>query len=132
MSVPPVRPDGLQLREHRDRQQRYWRIQRVAWWGFGAVMLMAVLGLTGSGGIFQKQTVRFATATAEVPRVSRWEGSDGLSITFEDQADLHEVRITQPFFDRFSIERIQPGPDRNLVIQGAQSLTFPAQGPVPH
>lgn len=132
LSVPPVWPDGLQLQEYRERQRRYWRIQRVAWWGFGAIMLAAILGLTGSGGVFQHQTVAFAGAIAQVPRISRWEGSDELSITFDNPAPRHEVRISQPFFDRFSVERIQPEPEQNLLTQGAQAMTFPADGPPPH
>lgn len=132
LAIPPVRPDGLQLDEPRERQRRYWRLQRIAWWCFGAVMLVAVLGLTGSGGVFHKQTIEFAAATVEVPRVSRWEGSDGLSITFQGPGDSHDVTITQPFFDRFMIERIQPEPDRTLLRPQAQAMTFPADDAPPH
>lgn len=132
LAIPSVRPDGLQLDEHRDRQRRYWRMQRIAWWGFGAVMLVAVLGLTGSGGVFHKQTIAFADATVEIPRVSRWEGSDDLSITFHGPGDSHEVIITQPFFDRFAIERIQPEPDQNPLLPGAQAMRFAATDAPPH
>lgn len=132
LEIPPVRPDGLQLDEPRDRQRRYWQIQRVAWWGFGLVMLVAVLGLTGSGGVFHKQTIEFAAATVEIPRVSRWEGSDDLSVTFRNPEDSHELILTQPFFDRFMIERIQPEPDQNRLRPGGQSMTFPAQDAPPH
>ncbi|MCZ0960985.1 hypothetical protein [Paracoccus benzoatiresistens] len=132
MTIPEIRPDGLQLDEPRDRQRRYWRIQRIAWWTFGAVMLLAILGLTGSGGVFHTQTIHFANARAEVPRVSRWEGMDEVAIIFDNPADSHEVRISQPFFERFSVERIQPEPDQSLLAQGAQTMTFPTAGPAPH
>lgn len=132
LTIPPVRPDGLQLEERRQRQRRYWQIQRIAWWGFGVVMLVAVLGLTGSGGIFHKQTIEFAAASVEIPRVSRWEGSDSFSVTFRNPGDSHELIITQPFFDRFTIERIQPEPDQTLLQPGAQSMTFPARDAPPH
>lgn len=132
LTIPKIRPDGLQLDEPRERQRRYWRIQRIAWWCFGAIMALAILGMTGSGGVFQKQTVQFANARAEVPRVSRWEGSDEVTITFGNPAPSHEVRISQPFFDRFQVERIQPEPDRNRLAEGAQVMTFPTGGPAPH
>ena len=132
LDIPPVRPDGLQLAEPRDRQRRYWQVQRIAWWGFGVVMLLAVLGLTGSGGFFHKQTIDFAAATVEVPRISRWEGSDDMSVTFTRPAENHEIIMTQPFFDRFMIERIQPEPDRNTLRPGAQAMTFPAADAPPH
>lgn len=132
LTIPEIRPDGLQLDEPRARQQRYWRIQRIAWWCFGGMMVLAVLGLTGGGGVFSKQTVSFAGARAEVPRVSRWEGADDMTIAFGTPAPSHEVRISQPFFDRFQVERIQPEPERNRLAEGAQSMTFPTGGPAPH
>lgn len=132
LSVPPIRPDGLQLQEDRDRQIRYWRVQRLAWWGFGAIMLAALLGLTGSGGLFHQQTIRFAKATIEIPRVSRWEGSDAMTVTFHAASDRHELTLSQPFFNRFMIERIQPEPEQGSLVTGAQSLVFPADGAPPH
>lgn len=130
--MPPVRSDGLQLDEQRRRQERYWCIQRLAWWTFGAIVLLAALGLTGSGGVFHTQRIGFETATVELPRVTRWEGSDELAITFHDPAALHQIRITQPFFDRFSIERIQPEPLETVLLPGAQSMVFPSAGDPPH
>lgn len=129
---PNIRPDGLQLDEARERQRRFWRIQRIAWWCFGAIMLTAVLGMTGSGGYFQKQTVRFENARVEVPLVSRWEGSDDLTIIFASQAKSHTVSISQPFFDRFQIERIQPEPHLNVLAEDAQLMTFPTTGHAPY
>lgn len=132
MHVPQVRPDGLQLDEHRNRQERYWRVQRVAWWSFGAVILLAALGLTGAGGPFQTRTVTFASATVDMPRVTRWDGSDRMTITFRDPALRPEIRITQPFFKRFSIERIQPEPVEARLLPDAQALAFAAGGDPPH
>lgn len=132
LDIPPVRPDGLQLNEPRERQRRYWKVQRIAWWCFGLVMLLAVLGFTGSGGFFHKQRVQFAAATVEVPRVSRWEGSDDMSITFTEPTGTHHLVISQPFFDRFMIERIQPEPETNGLAPGAQVMTFSAQDDPPH
>ena len=132
LSIPILRSDGLQLDEDRALQRRYWRIQRIAWWGFGLIMLLAVLGFSGSGGMFQKQTVSFKDAVVEAPRVSRWEGSDDLTIRFGDAAPTHSVTLSQPFFDRFTLERIQPEPAENRLLPGSQSMTFPAAGPAPH
>lgn len=132
LTIPEIRPDGLQLDEPRERQRRFWRIQRVAWWVFGALMLLAILGMTGSGGVFHKQTIHFANARVELPRVSRWEGSDDMAVIFDNPAGSHEIRITQPFFDRFQVERIQPEPDQTRLADGAQSMIFPTSGPAPH
>lgn len=132
LAIPETRPDGLQLDERRGNQRRLWRMQRMAWVCFGLIMLLAVLGLTGSGGMLHKQTVDFAVATVEVPRISRWEGSDDMVVTFRSPAQGHDVTITQPFFDRFMIERIQPEPDRNDLRSSAQTMSFPARDDPPH
>ena len=55
-----------------------------------------------------------------------------MSVTFTRPAKNHEIIMTQPFFDRFMIERIQPEPDRNTLLPGAQAMTFPAADAPPH
>lgn len=132
---PPIiaiRPDGLQIDEQRGQQERYWRIQRAGWWGFSAIVLLAMLGLTGAGGPFQGQTVSFGSATVDLPRVTRRKGADSMSVTFLDRADRHDLGIAQPFFDRFSIARIQPEPAETRLVQGGQQMVFPAAGDAPH
>lgn len=130
--LPPVRADGLQLDEQRGWQEGYWRVQRIAWCGFWVVVLLAALGLTGAGGVFHSQTIDFGAATAEMPRVTRWKGSDTMAVTFHDPADRHAIRIGQSFFDRFSIERIQPEPADAVLMPGAQSWAFSSTGDPPH
>lgn len=132
ISIPPLREDGLQLHEPRRTQRMFWTIQRLSWFVFGVICLIALLGFTGSGGVFQKQTVRFDGAVVEVPRVSRWEASDELSIRFTGTGAAPEVTIGQTFFDLFAIERIQPEPQDAALASGAQRLRFTAEGPPPH
>ncbi|WP_435170387.1 hypothetical protein [Falsirhodobacter sp. 1013] len=130
--IPPMRDDGLQLEEHRRLQRRFWTFQRVAWSVFGFVCVIALLGFTGSGGVFQKQTVRFDNAVVEVPRVTRWEASDDLSIRFAGMEVPPEIILSQPFFDLFSIERIQPEPRETVLMSSAQRLRFATEGAPPH
>ena len=132
ISIPPVREDGLQLQEERRIQRVFWTVQRVSWFLFGVVCLVALLGFTGSGGVFQKQTVYFADAVVELPRITRWEASDDLSIRFTTPQAAPELTIAQPFFDLFSIERIQPEPQENTLASSAQRLRFAAEGAPPH
>ncbi|WP_217846752.1 hypothetical protein ACIPCF_18255 (plasmid) [Paracoccus marcusii] len=132
ISIPPVREDGLQLQEERRIQRVFWTVQRVSWFLFGVVCLVALLGFTGSGGVFQKQTVYFADAVVELPRITRWEASDDLSIRFTTPQAAPELTIAQPFFDLFSIERIQPEPQETALASSAQRLQFVAEGAPPH
>ncbi|WP_435170976.1 hypothetical protein [Falsirhodobacter sp. 1013] len=132
ISIPPVRDDGLQLEERRDIQRVFWTVQRVSWAFFGLICLIALLGFTGSGGMFQKQKVFFADAEVELPRITRWEGSDGLRVRFTSAGVKPEILIAQPFFDLFSIERIQPEPQENALASAGQRMTFVAEGAPPH
>lgn len=132
IAIPPIRKDGLQLEEHRQLQNRFWFIQRVSWVGFGVISIVALLGFTGSGGVFQKQSIRFAEGIVDAPRVSRWEGSDEMKVRFTAEDDMQEITIAQPFFDTFGLERIQPEPAEALAAAGGQILRFPTDGAAPH
>lgn len=132
LNCPPVRSDGLQLQEHRGFQERYWFIQRIAWCGYLVIVIVALLGLTGSGGYLHKQTVVFKGATVELPRVSRWEGSDDMKVTFSDGQTVHDLVISSAFFDRFSVEQIRPEPMQEDAMADAQGLRFSASGDAPH
>lgn len=130
-AAPPLRADGLQIEEDRAFQRRFWRAQRLAWLAFAAACLVALLGLTGSGGAFQKSVMRFEGARVEFPRISRWEGPDELKVRFERPAPSHGLRIGRDFLDRFSVERIQPEPERSTLSGAAQSFVFAAEGEGP-
>jgi len=43
LDQPAIREDGLQLEENRSLQRRFWQMQRIAWLGFGIVVLVALL-----------------------------------------------------------------------------------------
>lgn len=132
IAIPPVRADGLQLEEQRRLREWFWTAQRVSWMAFGIVCVIALLGFTGSGGWFHTQSIQFSAGTIELPRVSRWEASDNMMIRFDDLVGPREVTIGQPFFDRFTVERIQPEPAANSVMTNAQGMVFDATGDPPH
>src|SRR5690606_25597894 len=70
---PPIRKDGLQIDERRHFQEIFWTVERFAWIIFALILLLALLGLTGSGGYFAKTTQTLDAGTAEYARFSRWE-----------------------------------------------------------
>lgn len=129
---PPLRADGLQLEEHRAFQERYWRVQRIAWLGYVAAMGVALLGLTGSGGAFHMREIRFVDAVVQAPRVARWAAWDEITVTFGTARDAHELTIGKGFFDLFEIGRIQPDPEESLLTTRANQMRFAAHGAAPH
>ncbi|WP_018000331.1 hypothetical protein [Paracoccus sp. N5] len=124
--VPPVRADGLQLVESRAFQERFWRAQRLVWIAFGALMLAALLGLTGSGGPLHSRVLQFPGASVEMPRIARWEGNDEITVTLRDADTL---AIGNDFFDGVGLQRIQPEPE--TVLHGdRQEMRFSGPGKV--
>ncbi|MTH61868.1 hypothetical protein [Paracoccus litorisediminis] len=132
LCLPPIRADGLQLEEHRAFQERYWRVQRVAWLGYGTAMLLALLGLTGSGGAFHLQEIRMSGAVAQMPRVARWEEWDEIRVRFLEPRDTHDLTIGTGFFNLFEVGRIQPDPETSRLTTQAHEMRFSAAGPAPH
>lgn len=128
ISIPPIREDGLQLHEERDLQSLFWTVQRLSWF---LICLVALFAFTGSGGLFQKQTIRFAEAIVELPRDTRWEATDEIVSRFTEAAETRDVTIGQVFFDLFSIDRIQPEPRESALAPAAQRLRSAAEGTPP-
>lgn len=126
---PPLREDGLQLKENRAFQERFWRLQRLGWAGFALLIALAVLGLTGSGGPFHRQEIALGPAMAEVPRVARWAAADEIVLRFAPAgAGARQVALGGGFLDGFALERVEPTPETARLVPGGQVLTFASDG----
>ncbi|WP_163270938.1 hypothetical protein [Chelativorans alearense] len=124
---PPIRNDGLQLAEDRSFQNRHWTIQRLAWIGFGLLLLVALAGFSGGGGYFSKQTLQLGDATVVLPRVSRWQDSDSISLAVRDTSTVTVV-FGPTFHNLFTIEQIQPQPDHSEATTLGLLLRFSLTG----
>ena len=119
----PVRPDGLQIRENRRLQRFHWRVQRVAWLGFIALVVAAGLGFTGGGGGFARQDLQLGPARLDLPAFSRWQRSDSMTISFAGAAGdggAREVIFGPGFLGLFMVEQITPAPMAQTT--GAEGL----------
>lgn len=118
----PVRPDGLQIRENRRLQRFHWRAQRIAWFGFIALVVAAGLGFTGGGGGFARQDLRLGPARLDLPAFSRWQRSDSLTITFAGASGGggQEIVFGPDFLGLFTVEQITPAPMAETA--GAEGL----------
>lgn len=110
MEQPLVRRDGLQIEEHRPFQEKFWKAERIAWASFGLLLLLALLGITGSGGVFSRMTIDFGNGYVEVPRFSRWQTSDSLTASLPPGDGERRFTIGPAFFHTFKVEDIVPPP----------------------
>lgn len=126
MDEPRLRPDGLQLDEHRRFQERFWKLERVAWVVFAIVTISALLGLTGAGGPLATASAESGNAVISYPRVARWETADELQIAFRPRDGVTErtVMLAPEFAKAFQLEDVQPNPSETKISDRGQTLIF--------
>lgn len=125
--APSIRPDGLQLEEHRGFQERFWTIERIAWIAFGIIALLALVGLTGGGGMLAQQTLSLDAGEVTYPRVTRWEATDEIRVTFAADGPERRLTLSQSFAEHFQIEDIQPEPDSTAATAAGELMVFRAE-----
>lgn len=115
--APAPKHDGLQIDDDARLQQRTWRIQRLGWLGFVALVLAGLVGLFGSGPLSR------ATAIG-----------DGVRVEYDRFARLHAPATLLVSIDRAAL---RDGAVR-LVLTGdyirdaqIQSSTLPVVGLAP-
>jgi hypothetical protein len=95
----------------RGLQERHWFLSRILWLVMLALVLIALLGLTGSGGALSRQQVTAGAAELDIPRVGRWSATDHLTVKV-DQPSPNGLEILLPakFGEIFAIEAVSPRP----------------------
>ena len=120
---PTVRPDGLQLDEHRSFQERWWTVERFAWGGFCVLVAMAASGLLGGGGPLANARHDFEGGALEYPRVSRWQANDQMRVVFAADAPMKAVTLGD-LASHFTIETVIPEPARTLTTDNGPRMEF--------
>jgi hypothetical protein len=125
-NLPPVRDDGIQIAEHRRSQERFWTVERVAWICFGLIVIAALLGAFGSGGLLATKITETRAAVIEHPRIGRWEGTDEMTIRFkpDPSRQAFSLRLSPSFAESFQVEDVQPLPARSTIGSDGQTLFF--------
>ncbi|MCB1992448.1 MAG: hypothetical protein KDG49_13410 [Geminicoccaceae bacterium] len=128
IEAPRIRDDGLQLEEDRAFQERFWRGERIALGVFAIIILLALLGFAGSGGLLGLGAVASSAGSVEHARVVRWQTPDRLRVVLTLDQAVHEVVLADPFSAWFDIETIQPEPERSFIGPHGLVLQFNTDG----
>jgi protein-L-isoaspartate(D-aspartate) O-methyltransferase len=118
------RPEGIG--EHRMLQRRMWRLQRLSWIAYGIILVAALAGLTGKGGHFSRGMLETPAGTVEYPAIARLEAPDELAVFFEPSATPRIVSLDAAFFALFSVESIDPPPERTESGGELTRYVYPA------
>lgn len=124
--VPAIREDGLQLEERRDFQERFWALERVAWLGFAILLVAALAGFSGSGGVLSRQTASVAGLEFEYPPVSRRQAVEDFRIFFIDE-QARTIHLSGAFSEAFQLESVQPRPVTEKAVPDGLVMEFQGQ-----
>lgn len=117
-------PAGIDIEEDRPFQERFWSFQRFAWLLLALIMLTALVGLTGQGGMLAHAEASAGDASIDYPRVTRWEASDEFRLTVPGASNRVAVEIGPAFSKVFEYEDIQPVPVEHYATGDGQRLIF--------
>jgi hypothetical protein len=129
--LPAQEPLDAALARNRRFQERYWRIERIAWLGFLALVVTALLGLTGSGGPLSRTEIESPAGTVQFPRIVRWSSADQISFRFAPGGPEREILLSRAFFHVFQIDAMMPEPARSKAVAEGLALTFAAEPDAP-
>jgi hypothetical protein len=108
------RVGSLEIDQDLDFQRREWRVQRVLWVGAALLLVLAVLGLFGTGPISSTTaTSGDGTVAVDYHRFVRHDGRASLRFHVSgDQASNQQIAlwISQGYIDNMQIEDITPQP----------------------
>ncbi|PZO00594.1 MAG: hypothetical protein DCF30_09295 [Hyphomicrobiales bacterium] len=120
---PMTVAEQLELHEHRAFQEKYWTVQRWAWVGYGFVVVAALLGLSGAGGVFARARIQADGNEIDYPRFARWQTQDTISIAFAPTGEADRRILLSPEFGRgIAIEGTHPRPSRSSATAAGEEL----------
>jgi len=91
-------------------QERLWRGERIGWLVFGVLIVLALLGFTGAGGPFAHTSLSLPGGSVDYPRVSRWQSSDQLGVSFAPGAPQRRVTLSPSLLAKVDIDHVVPAP----------------------
>jgi hypothetical protein len=123
--MPAPDRSGLQVSDDPRFQRVFWRVERVAWLFFTAILVAALLGFTGAGGPLSRRSIETADAEITYPRVMRWATRDEIEIAVSGNTPIL-LGLDDAFLDLFEIRAITPPPLRSEVQADGIRMEFAA------
>jgi hypothetical protein len=110
--------------EHMRFQRRMWVIERIGWLVLALIVVLALLGLFGSG-VLSKSRVSAGSLTIDYARFERATRSTRFTFHFAASPNnQRRLRLNRPFLGDYEISSIQPPPARSSA--DGLDLTFAA------
>ncbi|OKL39912.1 hypothetical protein [Pontibacter flavimaris] len=117
----------LEIDEDLELERRTWTIQRIVWGLMLLIILAALLGFTGDGGLpgISKKTKATASQhmTLEYERYLRHQVPSELKVTLQQlQTSEPAIRFSTDFYKEQRVEQVVPEPEKVQV--GPEGITY--------
>lgn len=123
--------EPVQINENRGFQAWFWAGQRVAWVGFGGLVVAALLGFTGGGGHFAQGQITQEFVTLTFPAVTRRRAEAVLDITVNGSQSQTIVQFDAAFQHAFRLVSMTPPASTAVATQTGTTYSFELSGPGP-
>jgi hypothetical protein len=121
--------DQLDLQEDPKFQETEWRLQRLAWVIWAALIVAALLGLLGPGPLSNSESsTPDGLLTVGYERFLHYHHPTQLEISLLSSGRSEEparIRVSRSLLDRIQILRIEPEPERSELSPDGIVYTFP-------
>ncbi len=125
------RSHDAQINENHRFQAWFWAVQRVAWVGFGVLVVAALLGFTGGGGRYAQGQFADEFMTLTYPAVTRRRAEAVLNIAITGARPQTIVQFDAAFQDAFSVVTMVPPASSAVATQTGITYSFDLSGPGP-
>ena len=119
----------LQLEDNMASHRTEWRVQRIGWVLWGAVLIAALLGLMGPGPLSsQESSAADGSLSLKFDRFLHYHHPTQLELLLrpgERRATDIRVEVAQKLLDRVEIHRIEPEPTGRQLSDDGAVFTFP-------
>jgi hypothetical protein len=128
---------GLEIEEDIQMASKSWTFQRIGWVLMLLLVIAAVLGFTGGGGLPGISTGKAGGEAAGMElvyeRYLRWEAPAALKITlFDAQAPEQRLRFSKDFYEKLQVEQVVPEPKEVRIGKEHITYTFNSEGGKAH
>ena len=113
-----TRGGELELKQNLAFHRREWRVQHVGWWALTAFVVVASLGLFGSGPLSRARAGEpGAPVWVEYDRFARVGATTRMyvHVSAAPGEPNREVRVNREYFERIRLEGLMPEPERVLI-----------------
>lgn len=118
---------SLQLDENLGQHKKGWVIQKIGWAVLYAGLILAILGVFGSGPLsYKTQTVNGNIIKYE--RFLRYEGEAEMTFQIAEAKDTITLQIPQQYMEYVHVRSISPLPLGNQTIDGQTTFFFRGRG----